>query len=138
MAPVSRNLEQVLAPRFFKALGDSTRVAILNWMVNAARSEFSVSEVWAEFPLDLSVVSRHLSVLRGAGILDAERRGRRVIYRVRDAWIAATFRRYARAFEVTLSLHPPPMSRATPQRRGVRTPIRKPRTEQDDDAWRSW
>jgi len=75
-------IEEQFEPRFFKALGDPTRVSIL---VQLARSGHpcSVSELAEQCPVDLSVVSRHLSILRDAGIVDAERRGRHSFYTAR-------------------------------------------------------
>lgn len=42
----------------------------------------TVSEVAQDFPVDVSVVSRHLATLRVAGIVSAERRGKEVLYAV--------------------------------------------------------
>lgn len=71
---------------------------ILVWL--AARCDRpTVSEIAAAFPIDLSVVSRHLSVLRRAGVVQAERRGRRTHYRVRYREFAQALRAVADAIE---------------------------------------
>ena len=41
-----------------------------------------MSEIAERCPVDISVVSRHLSQLKDAGIIDGERRGREVFYSV--------------------------------------------------------
>ena len=134
----SSGVEPLLSPQVFKALGDPTRMAILRWMVSSGVSELSVSEVSREFPLDLSVISRHLSQLRDAGILDAERRGRHVLYRVRDAWIASTFRRFAEVFEAPVAARPAMTTlKVRPRSARLRT-IPEPVVLRSDEGWRSW
>lgn len=59
----------------------------------------TVSEVAECCPVDLSVVSRHLAVLRRAGIVTAERRGKEMLHRIRYATLAATLRSMADAIE---------------------------------------
>ena len=53
-------------------------------------------------PIDLSVVSRHLGVLRDAGILEAQKRGREVYYRVRVDKLTTLLRNLADALEVDM------------------------------------
>src|SRR5262249_30287474 len=57
----------------FAALADPTRRAIL---ARLARGQTSVSELAAPFAMSLPAVSKHLSVLEGAGLLTRERDGR--------------------------------------------------------------
>ena len=71
----------------------------------------TVSEVATCCPTDLSVVSRHLAILRDAEILEASRRGREVRYRVRYGELARTLRRLADALE---SCCPDPPDRSEP------------------------
>lgn len=75
-------IEKLFDPRLFKALGDPNRVAILVWLARCGRP-CSVSELSSCCPVDLSVVSRHLSILRDAGVVEAERRGRQIFYSAR-------------------------------------------------------
>ncbi len=74
--------EDFMSPRFFKALGDPTRVSILRLLAEAPE-ECTVSQLTGMCSVGMSAVSRHLSVLREAGIVDCERRGKEVYYRVR-------------------------------------------------------
>jgi len=93
-----RGLGDLLVPRFFKALGDSTRVAILARLAQGCGPS-TVGSVAGCCPVDLSVVSRHLRVLRDAGIVVAEKRGKEVFYSVRYDELARTLRQLADAID---------------------------------------
>ena len=87
-------LREALSPRLFKALGDPNRVALLARLADC-RGGCTVGEAAACCDVDLSVVSRHLALLRDAGVLQAERRGKQVFYAVRAAALADTLRTLA-------------------------------------------
>ncbi|RJP34916.1 MAG: ArsR family transcriptional regulator [Phycisphaerales bacterium] len=89
---------RLIEPRFFKALSDPNRIALLVRLARCRRP-CSVSELNACCPVDLSVVSRHLAVLRDAGLLEARRRGKEVFYSVQCDRIVTTLRRIADAVE---------------------------------------
>lgn len=91
-------LEQWLSPPFFKALGDPNRLAILVALAGGG-GERAVSEVAGCCPVDLSVVSRHLRILRDAGVVEARKRGKEVFYRVRFDSLVALLRNLADALE---------------------------------------
>lgn len=59
----------------------------------------TVSELSDSFPTDLSVVSRHLAMLRDAGIVESEKRGREVFYRLRYDRLSGMLRQMADAIE---------------------------------------
>jgi DNA-binding transcriptional ArsR family regulator len=61
----------------FEALGDPHRRAILR---SLAEGERSVGELAASMPISRPAVSRHLRVLREAGLVQEEARGTRRIY----------------------------------------------------------
>lgn len=62
-----------------KALAHPTRL----WMVEQLSSgERCVCEFVNEIDADFSTISRHLSLLKAAGIIADEKRGRQVIYRL--------------------------------------------------------
>ena len=63
----------------FKALGHPARVRIVRTL---ADGEKCVCDLVAAAGLGWSSVSRHLSVLRGAGVVTDEKRGQQVIYRM--------------------------------------------------------
>jgi ArsR family transcriptional regulator len=61
----------------FKALGDETRVKIVLLLNTEARS---VSEIVDFFNLSQPTISRHLLMLKQAGLVRAKRQGQQVIY----------------------------------------------------------
>ena len=83
---------------FFKALGDPGRVGILCRLANLG-GPATVSQVASCCPTDISVVSRHLAMLKGAGILQSQRRGKEVYYSVRFPEFIDTLRTMANALE---------------------------------------
>jgi len=93
-----QNIGDLLSPRFFKALCDPNRIAILTRLSECC-APTTVSKVAECCPVDISVVSRHLSMLKDAGILDAEKRGKEVYYSVRYTKLAGVLREMADAIE---------------------------------------
>lgn len=65
--------------RLFKALGDETRLKIVALL---AHGKLCVCHVEAALALSQPAVSRHLSVLRAAGVVEAHRDGTWVYYRL--------------------------------------------------------
>jgi len=96
--PRERRLASLLLPEFFGALCDPSRLLVLARLLELRRPS-TVGEIAACCPTSLSVVSRHLSRLRSAGIIESEKRGREVYYRVRGADVARTLRSMADAME---------------------------------------
>lgn len=92
-------IEACFSPKLFKALCDPNRLAILSSLAEAGQAQ-PVGEIALCCPTDLSVVSRHLAVLREAGIVEAQKRGRSVFYGVRYKALAAALREMADALEV--------------------------------------
>jgi ArsR family transcriptional regulator, arsenate/arsenite/antimonite-responsive transcriptional repressor len=69
---------EVVAARF-KALADPTRVRILNLL--ARNPELCVCDMNASFDLSQPTVSHHLGILKKAGLVDCDVRGRWCFYR---------------------------------------------------------
>lgn len=92
------NLADLLAPKLFKALGDPNRIAILVRLTECCEPR-TVSEIADCCPVNISVVSRHLAMLKEAGILDARKVGRQVFYTIRGQQVAALLRRIADCIE---------------------------------------
>lgn len=65
--------------RLFKALGDETRLKIVALL---AHGELCVCHVEEALALSQPAVSRHLSVLRATGVVEAHRDGTWVYYRL--------------------------------------------------------
>jgi DNA-binding transcriptional ArsR family regulator len=70
----------------FEALGDPTRRQILSLLSSGDRS---VREIADALPVSRPAVSRHLRLLRSAGLVAEEPRGTRHIYRLQDEGLAA-------------------------------------------------
>jgi len=64
----------------FKALGHPTR---LRFVQALAEGELCVCHLQELVDADMSTVSKHLSVLRQAGVVQSEKRGNQVYYRLR-------------------------------------------------------
>ena len=66
-----------LAP-VFSALGDDTR-----WQILTALGDrpVSASALAAELPISRQAIVKHLEVLRAAGLVESEQRGREVVFR---------------------------------------------------------
>src|SRR5437763_1667072 len=65
--------------RLFKALGDETRLRMVALL---AHGELCVCHLESALGLSQWAASRHLAVLRAAGVVDSERRGTWVHYRL--------------------------------------------------------
>ena len=73
-----------LHARFFRALGDSTRIRLLQTLTDAPTGECSVGELVAAVEAPQSRVSTHLGCLRWCGLVQTRREGKQVYYRVAD------------------------------------------------------
>ena len=71
---------QLVSARF-RALGDPSRLAIVNRLMNGERS---VQELLADTGLTQTNLSRHLGVLRQVGIVARRSDGNRAFYRIDD------------------------------------------------------
>ena len=61
----------------FKALGDPTRREILRLLRDRAKT---AGEICAHFDMTGATISHHLSVLREAGLISDDRRGKYIYY----------------------------------------------------------
>ena len=68
--------------QMFKALGDPVRLRLLSLIASHSGGEACVCDISATFDLSQPTISHHLKTLRSAGLLDSERRGSWVYYRV--------------------------------------------------------
>jgi DNA-binding transcriptional ArsR family regulator len=91
-------LAKLLSPRLFKALSDPTRVALLVRLAELRRP-CTVSEIAQGASADLSVVSRHLAILRDAGIIACVKQGKEVKCVVRSNALQRILRDLADALE---------------------------------------
>ena len=91
-------LERRLDPELFRALGDATRLELLLRLAAADRP-LGVTGVADCCGVHLSGVSRHLAILRRAGIVRAQRRGREMLYELDGAALGQTLRGLADALD---------------------------------------
>ncbi|TDD83823.1 transcriptional regulator [Actinomadura darangshiensis] len=68
--------------KVFKALSDPVRLRLLNMIASADGGEACVCDLTGAFELTGPTISHHLKVLRQTGLIDGERRGTWVYYRV--------------------------------------------------------
>ena len=61
----------------FRALADPSRREILKLLRQGARTSGEIAE---QFPSAWATISRHLGVLRDAGLISAERNGNSILY----------------------------------------------------------
>ncbi|MFI6331887.1 ArsR/SmtB family transcription factor [Micromonospora chersina] len=78
--PMDADQAAVVAP-MFKALGDPVRLRLMSMI--ASVPEMCVCDLTPAFDLSGPTISHHLKVLREAGLVDSERRGTWVWYRVK-------------------------------------------------------
>ena len=84
LLPVEPAGRAVIA-KFFRALGDPTRLRLLEFVLDEERS---VSECVAHVGLAQSRVSTHLACLADCGFVVVRREGRHAYYRVADPRVA--------------------------------------------------
>jgi len=76
--------EAELLGRFFRVLGDPTRVRLVHLLLEAPAGECTVGDLVAALSAPQSRVSTHLACLRWCGLVHARREGKQVYYRVAD------------------------------------------------------
>lgn len=74
--------------KIFKALAHPSRLFILEQL---AEGERCVCDLTDMIGADISTISKHLSVLRSAGVIHAEKRGLQVFYRLKMPCILRFF-----------------------------------------------
>jgi ArsR family transcriptional regulator, arsenate/arsenite/antimonite-responsive transcriptional repressor len=72
----------------FKALGDPVRLRLVSLIGARQGGEVCVCDLTAAFELTQPTISHHLKILKEAGIIDSERRGTWVYYRLVPAALA--------------------------------------------------
>jgi len=87
--PGSRATATTAAGDAFEALGDPNRRAIVELLAAGGERGRSVGELAEHLPISRPAVSRHLRLLKQAGLVVEEPRGTRRIYRLHDAGLEA-------------------------------------------------
>ncbi len=91
-------LEAHLRPELFRALADPVRVALISRLALSAGPK-TVTEVSDCCGVHLSGVSRHLTQLRAAGVVEATKAGREVRYTLDCEGLVELLRGLAEALE---------------------------------------
>jgi ArsR family transcriptional regulator len=74
--------------RAFKALGDPIRLRMVSLIASANEGELCVCELTGPFDVAGPTISHHLKVLREAGLIEGDRRGTWIYYRILPAALA--------------------------------------------------
>ena len=82
--PLSQAQAEQVAP-LLKALADPVRLRLMSLIASHPGGEACVCDLTGAFDLSQPTISHHLKVLREAGIIDGERRGTWVYYRLEPA-----------------------------------------------------
>jgi ArsR family transcriptional regulator, arsenate/arsenite/antimonite-responsive transcriptional repressor len=69
--------------KVFKAIGEPVRLRLLSLIASNTGGEACVCDLTEAFELSGPTISHHLKVLRAAGIIEGDRRGTWIYYRVR-------------------------------------------------------
>lgn len=91
-------LAELLSPQLFKALADPKRLSLLVRVAEGGGPN-TISGVAKGSGVDMSVVSRHLAILREAGIIRCEKHGKEVLCNLRTDVVVRVLRQLADALE---------------------------------------
>jgi ArsR family transcriptional regulator, arsenate/arsenite/antimonite-responsive transcriptional repressor len=83
-APLSAESAERIAP-LVKAIADPVRLRLLSLVASHADGEACVCDLNDAFALSQPTISHHLKLLHEAGLLDREKRGVWVYYRINSA-----------------------------------------------------
>ena len=73
---------QTARTHFFKALGDRTRLEILQMLSNG--EVLSVTDIYQKLGHAQNLISHHLTCLKNCGLVTSKKQGKQVFYRVRS------------------------------------------------------
>jgi ArsR family transcriptional regulator len=86
--PLSAEQAEQVAP-LLKALADPVRLRLMSLVASHRSAEACVCDLTDEFDLSQPTISHHLKILHDSGLLDREKRGVWVYYRVRTQAMAS-------------------------------------------------
>lgn len=76
---LSRSPNHAIMQRVFEALSSPVRRRILAYLAHA---ELNAGDIASRFAMSKPSISQHLSILEGAGLVESEKRGQFVFYRL--------------------------------------------------------
>ena len=88
--------------RVFKALSDPTRRRVLQLL---HQRPMTAGELADEFDLSKPTMSAHFAVLRGADLIDADKRGTTITYRLKLSVLEDALLSFAEAFGLESSVN---------------------------------
>lgn len=100
--------------KVFRALADPTRRSVLELLREGARTAGELSDC---FPVSKPTMSAHFSVLQEAGLIEAEKNGRTILYRLKMSVLEEAVLGFADAFGITAK----PIQKESQSRRTVST-----------------
>jgi len=100
-------LAELCSPELFKALCDPMRLGILARLATAPGPR-TIGDIASACPVDFSVVSRHVRLLKDAGVVICEKRGREVFCRIDGTRLAGRLRALADVLEACCGAGAPP------------------------------
>jgi DNA-binding transcriptional ArsR family regulator len=116
----ARDLRAILHGELFRALCEPVRLELIVHLTAHGRSD--IATIAAAFPLDRSVISRHLALLQEAGLLRRAKEGRRVFFELDGPAIVARLSAILERFQAIVPhccpapAALPPGARRTPRR----------------------
>jgi len=99
-----------MSNRVFKALSDPTRRRVLELLRDGARTAGELSD---RFPVSKPTMSAHFAVLQEAGLIEAEKNGRIILYRLKMSVLEEALLGFAGVFGIQTAARPRPKRRRT-------------------------
>lgn len=88
--------------RVFKALADPTRRRVLELLKNGPMPAGEISD---EFEVSKPTMSAHLAILREAGLVEADKQGRVIMYRLKISVLEEALLGFTRALGLEMRNH---------------------------------
>lgn len=87
----------------FKALADPTRRSVLQLLRQGPKSAGELAE---HFPVSKPTMSAHFAVLREAGLIDSDKRGKIVLYRLKMSVLEEALMEFSHLLRLNLAQRP--------------------------------
>ena len=100
----------------FKALADPTRRRVLQLLRQGPKSAGELAE---HFPVSKPTMSAHFAVLSEAGLVDSEKRGKALIYRLRISVLEEALMEFTQLLGLDLTQRAKPSSAKAVLRKGT-------------------
>ena len=99
----------------FKALSDPTRRKVLQLL---RKKPMTAGELAEHFDVSKPTMSGHFAILAGADLIEADKQGRTITYRLKMSVLEEALLDFTRAFglEMTVSKSAQPTAKATPEK----------------------